>query len=90
MTVFSIAASPGNATSSLIDATNPFGNGMSLPAGPMREGISAIRRCQIVLITRCESVDQTTIDDLIKKVSRFIDEIANFPCVHGHQDDSNP
>jgi len=56
----------------LIDATNPFGNGMSLPAGPMREGISAIRRCQIVLITRCESVDQTAVDDLIRKVSRFI------------------
>lgn len=62
----------------LIDATNPFGNSMSLPAGPMREALSAIRRCQIVLITRCESVDQSTIDDLIKKVSRFVDEIQIF------------
>ncbi len=58
----------------LIDATNPFGNGMALPVGPLRESISAIRRCQIVLITRCESVDQMVIDHLVGTISRFIAE----------------
>ena len=36
----------------LIDATNPFGGGMLLPAGRLREPKSALRRADIVVITR--------------------------------------
>ncbi|MGB7024828.1 MAG: tetraacyldisaccharide 4'-kinase [Candidatus Acidiferrales bacterium] len=36
----------------LLDATNPFGGGHLLPAGRLREPISALRRAGIVIITR--------------------------------------
>lgn len=38
----------------LIDATNPFGGGHLLPAGRLREPISALRRASIVVITRSD------------------------------------
>ncbi len=57
----------------LIDASNPFGNGMSLPAGPMRERTAALRRSHVVIITRCESVDRLAVDELTAGISRYID-----------------
>jgi tetraacyldisaccharide 4'-kinase len=38
----------------LIDATNPFGGGRLLPAGRLREPKSALRRADIVVITRSD------------------------------------
>ncbi len=38
----------------LLDATNPFGGGHLLPAGRLREPIFALRRADIVVITRSE------------------------------------
>jgi len=38
----------------LLDATNPFGNGKLLPAGPLREPLNALVRAGLVLITRCD------------------------------------
>jgi tetraacyldisaccharide 4'-kinase len=38
----------------LIDATNPFGGGHLLPAGRLREPRSALKRADIVVITRSE------------------------------------
>lgn len=38
----------------LIDATNPFGNGFPLPAGILRENISAIARADAVIISRAD------------------------------------
>lgn len=38
----------------LIDASNPFGGGHLLPAGRLREPISALRRAGIVVITRSD------------------------------------
>lgn len=38
----------------LIDATNPFGGGHLLPAGRLREPRSALRRADIVVITRAD------------------------------------
>jgi len=36
----------------LIDATDPFGGGRSLPAGRMRESKTALRRADVIVITR--------------------------------------
>jgi tetraacyldisaccharide 4'-kinase len=43
----------------LLDATNPFGGGHLLPAGRLREPISALRRADIVVITRSEDAPAT-------------------------------
>lgn len=43
----------------LLDATNPFGGGYLLPAGRLREPISALRRAGIVIITRSEHAPAT-------------------------------
>ena len=43
----------------LLDATNPFGDGHLLPAGRLREPISALRRADIVIITRSEHAPAT-------------------------------
>lgn len=36
----------------ILDATAPFGNGHVLPRGPLREGVSAMDRADLVLLTR--------------------------------------
>ncbi|GHV32979.1 tetraacyldisaccharide 4'-kinase [Synergistales bacterium] len=46
----------------LVDATCPFGNGRILPAGILREGISALARAHIVVITK---VDQIAAAELV-------------------------
>jgi len=38
----------------LLDATDPFGGGRCLPAGRLREPISALKRADLVVITRSE------------------------------------
>jgi len=43
----------------LVDATNPFGGGHLLPAGRLREPISALRRADIVVVTRSEHAPAT-------------------------------
>ncbi|GHS85202.1 tetraacyldisaccharide 4'-kinase [Synergistales bacterium] len=40
----------------LVDATCPFGNGRTLPAGILREDISSLARAHIVVITRVDQV----------------------------------
>jgi len=37
-----------------IDSTNPFGYGKILPAGLLREPVSALKRASAVILTRCE------------------------------------
>jgi tetraacyldisaccharide 4'-kinase len=42
----------------LLDGRNPFGNGWTLPAGVLREPRSAIRRADIIVLTRCNGEGQ--------------------------------
>lgn len=45
-----------------IDATNPCGNGMVLPAGVLREPLKGLRRADAIVVTRSNLVD--SIDEL--------------------------
>ncbi|CAO0823284.1 Tetraacyldisaccharide 4'-kinase [Desulfarculales bacterium] len=42
-----------------LDARRPLGNGRLLPAGPLREPISGLRRAQAVVLTRAEDPEAT-------------------------------
>jgi len=51
----------------LLDATDPFGGGMTLPAGSMREPISALCRADIVVITRSVLTPAPAIEAMIRR-----------------------
>jgi tetraacyldisaccharide 4'-kinase len=53
----------------LVDRSSPLGNGMHLPAGPLREHPSGIRRAGIVLVTRSEQGED--LSDVVALVRRF-------------------
>lgn len=44
-----------------VDATRPFGTGQLLPAGTLREPITALRRADIILLTRTDSIGRRDI-----------------------------
>jgi tetraacyldisaccharide 4'-kinase len=51
----------------LVDATDPFGGGMVLPAGRLREPLSALRRANIVVITRSVQAPSPAIEAIIRR-----------------------
>lgn len=44
----------------LVDATNPWGHGALFPRGLLREPLQSLRRADMVLLTRCDQVDERT------------------------------
>jgi tetraacyldisaccharide 4'-kinase len=52
-----------------LDATQPISNWRLLPAGRQREPLSALRRAQIVVITRSDSADSKPLEARVKKAS---------------------
>ena len=55
-----------------IDATNPFGNRLVIPAGSMREGLGGLKRADIFLLTKVDLVkDQSVVERLEKKLKRI-------------------
>ena len=51
----------------LVDATNPFGGGMVLPAGRLREPLSALRRADIVVVTRSVQAPSPAAESIIRR-----------------------
>jgi tetraacyldisaccharide 4'-kinase len=51
----------------LLDATNPFGGAATLPAGRLREPISALRRAGIVVITRGVQAPVPAIEAMVRR-----------------------
>ena len=45
----------------LVDATNPFGYGHLLPRGLLREPVAAIRRADVVVLTRVDQADKAAV-----------------------------
>lgn len=54
----------------LVDATNPFGYGYLLPRGLLREPIDSLARADVVVITRCQQVNQPAIDAILKVIAK--------------------
>lgn len=53
----------------LIDATNPFGFRRLLPRGLLREPLKSLRRCQAVVLTRCELMAAAKQQNLLRELS---------------------
>lgn len=54
-----------------IDATNPFGNGLILPAGDLREPKSALKRADLILITKSDLISEIRLKELEKRIKRI-------------------
>lgn len=55
-----------------IDATNPFGYGRLLPRGLLREPVKSLRRADLVVVTRSNLVDASTLNALQQKIQRWV------------------
>jgi tetraacyldisaccharide 4'-kinase len=51
----------------LLDATDPFGGGRTLPSGRLREPVSALRRADIVVITRSVQEPAPAVEAIIRR-----------------------
>ncbi|MCK4858149.1 MAG: tetraacyldisaccharide 4'-kinase [candidate division Zixibacteria bacterium] len=56
----------------LLDATTPFGNGHRLPGGNLRESKRALKRADMVLLTRTELLSDDQIDQLLDMVCTYV------------------
>lgn len=54
-----------------IDAMLPFGYGRLLPAGLLREPVSALKRAQAAIITRCDLVSRDMLTELTATIGRI-------------------
>ncbi len=52
-----------------IDATNPFGNGKTLPAGVLREPLENLKRADAIVITRANLIEN--VSDLKSQISKY-------------------
>ncbi len=52
-----------------IDATNPFGNGKTLPSGILREPLENLKRADLIVITRANLSDE--IENLKSKIEQY-------------------
>ena len=66
----------------LLDATAPWGYGYLFPRGLLREPPSSVRRAQVVLLTRCDLVDRTVIQNLRERVRYLAPEAALIETTH--------
>jgi tetraacyldisaccharide 4'-kinase len=53
----------------MIDATRPFGSGLPIPAGALREWPGALSRADVVVISRTELADPAAVDALRKRIA---------------------
>jgi tetraacyldisaccharide 4'-kinase len=63
-----------------VDEGNPFGNGLVIPAGMLREPLSALKRADIFVLTRCEKEEEK--ERLKKRLSSFNPRACIFCCNH--------
>ncbi|WP_352402003.1 tetraacyldisaccharide 4'-kinase [Synergistes jonesii] len=58
----------------LVDSTCPFGNGNIIPAGLMREPMSAFRRADIVVLTKANQTTPEAVAAIKKKLAPYVSE----------------
>lgn len=66
----------------LLDATDNFIDSFLLPAGRLREPLCAIKRADIVVITRCDRARKEDVHRILKIVKRMNTKIPIFLAIH--------
>ena len=65
-----------------IDAMQPFGYGRLLPAGLLREPVSALKRAQAVILTRCDLVSKNNLTELTAAINRINPNVIIAKTIH--------
>ena len=52
----------------LIDVTFPFGNGLTIPAGVLREPVSAINRADLIVLTHTDEISEKTLEKITQRL----------------------
>lgn len=58
-----------------INALNPFGNGMTIPSGILRETKTALKRANIVAVTNCNLANKDKILDIRQEIFQITKEL---------------
>jgi tetraacyldisaccharide 4'-kinase len=58
-----------------VDATNPFGNGRRLPRGLLREAPDALRRADLIVLTRVDQVPPLELEALRAKIGKAVETV---------------
>jgi tetraacyldisaccharide 4'-kinase len=65
-----------------LDAQSPFGNNKIIPAGWLREPVSALKRADIVVITKSDLVEKQQISDIVSLVKDISNNVMIVKAVH--------
>jgi tetraacyldisaccharide 4'-kinase len=66
----------------LVDATDPWGQGYLFPRGLLRESPVGLRRAGLVLLTRCDQIEETARRPLRDMVARLAPTAPLVECTH--------
>lgn len=58
-----------------VNSLNPFGNGMTIPSGILRERKSALKRANIVVLTNCNLANRESVYDISQQILKTTKEI---------------
>lgn len=61
----------------LIDATNPFGYDHLLPRGLLREPLTALKRADVVLVTRSDMVTESVLTSIEERVRKIVPRLTD-------------
>jgi tetraacyldisaccharide 4'-kinase len=65
-----------------LNAVSPFGNGMLMPAGSLREPLSALKRADIIVLTKSDLVTGDELSDIRRRVRGISNNALLFHARH--------
>jgi len=66
----------------LVDACFPFGGGKMLPAGRLREPLEGLARADMVILTRCDQVQEETVAQIRSQMREYTNDIPVLTSRH--------
>jgi tetraacyldisaccharide 4'-kinase len=69
-----------------LDADRPFGNGLLLPAGELRERPRALRRAHVAVLTRADAIAAEALAERRQRLLRLAPHLELYACAHRPRD----